>query len=654
MYSNEKVPYGAEKSSDSQMNAQNLLKQIENFELKIMVDIILVGFDQDNDYKISTPMLQTYFDRFTQAFRKEQELVHFKTEDPEKMIDHTSIRRKVLYRAAKTVPSLGDKLNTAISTAKESSEADTESKEKGKVATVPIKVVDDLIRTDFQKLGVSYSLYIIRSGVSGDYRYVTGETSGEDDNKEECEFGGAVGERRYAWVDLDAGPLDYGPSRRGHGGVSPQTLLRPRELVEESKQAASMGLQPADRDVMAPLYPEIVALSHRTVQQLIAPSLVKPPSTAEKIVLDLFHICASKTSLTCPGLQEDFETAGQTLQAQLESMQLIGQNIQINIHFAHIVDDPLLASGLSSALEVVDDAYILDSAELHSWLSKIYEAHGPHGYEGGVGSDSSVLKFPAFVIELDTEESVLLDGLVPSKSFEDLVVAVYTQAEDSPSGLFCQGQNPAPYRSGYLFQYLLSSILESVWGVLPRHTTFNPLDHRLDTDYLWATGSGLHSPLSSSEKYVFPEHDAPRQGMLLLKFEEILSTLQNFLTKAAEISPRSLATLGPKEMLLLEKQWQIAWSGLEKASTYFSLHNFNYAWQLIDSSEAAVADFQQIYTQYLQSSWQFSLDDGTSGISSKPSQSTVQIPTYKLVLSTGLCTLGMYIWLITAIKYFSK
>jgi len=107
---------------------------------------------------------------------------------------------------------------------------------------VPYDAVDDIISREQQQV-LSYGVYLINTPVlSGGQPYVyTSKASNSQQElpRPECGTSLWVGEERYLWVDLSAGPTGYGPISEGEGLVTSSAIPR----VDNFKTATAFNMK---------------------------------------------------------------------------------------------------------------------------------------------------------------------------------------------------------------------------------------------------------------------------------------------------------------------------------------------------------------------------------------------------------------------------
>ncbi|CAM9774516.1 unnamed protein product, partial [Discosporangium mesarthrocarpum] len=233
------------------------------------------------------------------------------------------------------------------------------------------------------------------------------------------------------------------------------------------------------------------------------------------------------------------------------------------------------------------------------------------------GSDRVV---PLFVISLEAETPLLLDHSMHSTALPDMVVSVTTRAGPGPSTFACGGHpvidcpGAGPWGSagtggaiGSLARATVASLLQLVWGVQPRPVSWDPGiagggrggdgAWTLGTDYLWAAGASMSTPLSSHSSPSFPERDSYPRSQLLRRVGAALNLARSILLEVAATEPDLSVALGPGDYYRAAHSWHQLQSDLGQCLSSLALHNFARARGLAGGLEVAVEELQGALTQ---------------------------------------------------------
>ncbi|CAM9413941.1 unnamed protein product, partial [Laminaria digitata] len=479
-----------------------------------------------------------------------------------------------------------------------------------------------------------------------------------------CGYVGWVGEhQRYAWLDLGAYVSSgWGPRKRAFGAVSPSTL--------PSLSAAGRGRGNAW------LSSELAGLAYRTASQLIVPPflftpaglsredfspLPSPPVAArwsdyqsdrtgpddrsrDEVVVHLFLVCDVDP---CPARRVRAWAGLDELLREPESGgdrrggDRLMPRVTVELEQVVLWEHPHLAAGIQQAVQspkggpssAAPGGVSLAAAELRHWLRLFLagrargrdsgsgrSGRGGGGKSGTHGDGSAERVVPLFVMNLDTEVSVLLDHSARSTAYPDMVVSVTGLDGTAADSMFgCGGQRvmigdgaassgaeerqdsdglsprgddgvrvDGEFDAGFL-RDTVASLAQIIWGAPPRSLSWDPVSDRLSTDFLWATGASLHTPLSSHSSLTFTERDAYPRTHVLRKVDAAVGAARDVLGQAAAAEPRlSLALYGGDHALVVE-HWRGVQESLGKCLDELAVHHHESAERFADVLESHVA-----------------------------------------------------------------
>lgn len=140
------------------------------------------------------------------------------------------------------------------------------------------EVVDNMVRAQLEDPLPAYTIYLLnlKPQKQGKYGYVYGENRGSI-HRTTCLGTLWAGKKRYMWVDLAAGPVEYGPASSGEGYVKGEML----------PLASSYGL--GQENAFAA---DLASLVWSAAQMLLAPS-VRIPVHFEEHLEVLTHLTSS-------------------------------------------------------------------------------------------------------------------------------------------------------------------------------------------------------------------------------------------------------------------------------------------------------------------------------------------------------------------------
>ena len=318
--------------------AERLGALASGFNETTYVDVRLVGFDGDGylELNLADADLQRVLDAAPSW--APQRVVH----PPEGAPHALPVRRRFVYTVSRAAPGLAAKIAAATKGAAEASGG-----------AVPVAAVDDLVRADYVEQRLSHAtLYLLNPAAprklaheseehaqllqaAGHARdgggplptwWVTTKYWYTDDGAGDGAGGGCgvtkwVGrDRRYAWVDLTAGPLAYGAATAGDGIVTEHTMPRVHRF--------RLALQSHAIDAMQELSVELGALALQSARTLLAPPLWYLPRRSYSTIRLLVLQIDQSSPTTRSGVTRLDVGA---IRREVEALALPGQRVELSV-----------------------------------------------------------------------------------------------------------------------------------------------------------------------------------------------------------------------------------------------------------------------------------------------------------------------------------
>ncbi|CAM9716905.1 unnamed protein product, partial [Phaeothamnion confervicola] len=254
----------------TQKPAHNLLSRLADdmsdaLRVDVLIDVVLVGFDGDgrSGIKFAAPELLRHLHLLE---RNQGERVTLADQSRGGELTTLVVRQRPVYRVLHAGRGLAAAVAAGV--------ADSLQGEAKHDVAVPVSAVNGILSAEFERHGGPYRFYILHTsaGRGRRYFYTNGLSRPANDTAAPaptsgaatgCGFQGWVGERRYAWLDLSAGPLSWGLRLRGDGVITHRSLPNVDHYVAATETAL--------------LAPALAALVRRTTAQLFAPALVMSP-----------------------------------------------------------------------------------------------------------------------------------------------------------------------------------------------------------------------------------------------------------------------------------------------------------------------------------------------------------------------------------------
>lgn len=386
-----------------------------------------------------------------------------------------------------------------------------------------------------------------------------------------------TGKERYLWVDLSAGPVDYGPALSGDG-VLPRGEFHPL--------AAAHGRPKSDKALLA----DLASLVYSAYQVLLVPSLRIPVPFESSLIIQFIHVYGSGGK-DSKGL--DWKMIERTFMDEVNDGGLLlgDQSLSFKTYDVSFAECPICSFAISRSISSYTSRFLfdnytlivseyLDSKRLHQILSESTEEFRRLA---GFPEEDFGRVLPVYVFDLDYNSLLLLDRYHQSVAFKDMVVAVRTKNTQTVSDYSCNGRHVfTPTRD--LERPLIGSILQSMWGVSPTHLLWSLRHNSTLVDYTWSVGQTPFGPFSESSSLSFVQKDAARRNVLL-------TSLNYSITSAIEVLEAIAAHGGDRKLLKQNRhieflqRWNLFKYKLDKAVSALSHLDFEMAVYFLRSSD---------------------------------------------------------------------
>ena len=367
----------------------------------------------------------------------------------------------------------------------------------------------------------------------------------------------ASASQRFAWLDVNAGPLEWGPISAGEGGAMGHALpfvydvaMFPRH--KERFLASVAGW--VSRTVFTLLTPSLSRVrflgASRQVENRKGAMEIKfvfadeyapqdAAKRAETLELHRKLVCGAlasfapasiKTNLTCP-----------------EALYLeVDKNVYLSAALAGA------RRYTTSHLSTSAHAY-LDSKALRHWLKRHlphvdYELLSPHSLP---------------IVLLHTRDFILLDRTHQAVAFDDMVLAVVSSEH---SGMmvtydyYCNSHASQRLRidSGNATRAIVSAALDALWGVAPLHQHYEPEHERVATDFVWSvagTPAGMFSGAVNASAFFVK--DAISRNIVVQAAQVHFTYLRTMILESLEQDLAILKVLSAAEYIELGRRWNL-------------------------------------------------------------------------------------------------
>ncbi|KAH6774501.1 transmembrane protein [Perilla frutescens var. frutescens] len=384
-----------------------------------------------------------------------------------------------------------------------------------------------------------------------------------------------TGKDRYLWIDLGAGPVDYGPALSGDG-VLPKGEFHP--------MAALHGRPKSQKALLA----DLASLVSSAYQVLLVPSLRIPVPFENKLVVEFIHINAGGGSV---GL--DWDSIERTFREEVNDRGLLlgDQSLRFKKYEVNFAECSICSFAITRATTSYTSRYLfdnytlivseyLDSKRLHQ---TILESVEEFRRVGKVPEEDFGRVLPVYVFDLDFNAILLLDRYHQSVAFKDMVIAVRTRSTQTVSDYSCNGHHVFT-QTRELERPLVGSILQSMWGVSPTHLVWSPRHNSSLMDYTWSVGQTPFGPFSEIPSLSFVQKDAARRNVLL-------TSLNYSITSGVDVLGSIVAHGGERKLLghnrrtEFYQRWNLFRYKLEKSISALSHFDYEMALYYLKSSD---------------------------------------------------------------------
>ncbi|XP_010528320.1 PREDICTED: uncharacterized protein LOC104805448 [Tarenaya hassleriana] len=549
-------------SSSSPLHLPSLLQSLLSLSVSVSLHVRFVG-DSFPSSAAST------FSSFLSAAVSDDNF-HVISPSPDSASNHRlTVSHSLHLDASLSPPSLSSRLDATLKTLI----AGTTSSLRSQLLSVPYGPIDEIVRHEYEKEkhgdGGVY-IYLISLGSQSKpyaYSYTDGDSS---PGFTKCSGSIWTGKERYLWIDLSAGPVDYGPALSGDG-VLPRGEFHPL--------AAFHGRPKSQKALLA----DLASLVYNAYQVLIVPSLRIPVYFEDSLVVQFVHIYGTEHK-DPSGL--DWEFVKRTFMDEVNNGGLLlgEQKLSFKSYSVNYRECPLCSFAVSRATNSYTSRFLfdnytlivneyLDSKHMHRTLSESAEelkrVAGIHEEEGF----ARVL--PVYVFDLDINMPLLIDRYHQSVAFRDMVIAVRTRGMQTVSDYTCNGRHVFVHTRD-LERPLVGSILQSMWGVSPTHLTWSPRHNSTLVDYTWSVGQTPFGPFSDVSSLSFVQKDAAKRNILLTSLNATISS-------AIDILDSVMAHGGDRNLLRQNRntefiqRWSLFKYKLEKTVSALSHFDFEMA-----------------------------------------------------------------------------
>ncbi|XP_078177122.1 uncharacterized protein LOC144571647 [Carex rostrata] len=460
------------------------------------------------------------------------------------------------------------------------------------LSSVPYSIIDSIIESDFQSedsASSSPSFYIYLLNLGSQSRQYAYSFDGSESSPAFSKCFGTVwaGKERYIWIDLSAGPVNYGPALSGEG-LLPKGEFHPLATLH--------GRPKSERSLISDLA-SLVLSAYKT---MLVPSLRIPVYYEDKLQIRFVHIYGSDQRDPV-GL--DWEVIERTIKDG--NLAYNYQKLEFRRYSIKYTECPICSFAVARSTNSFTSRFLfenytlivseyLDSKRLRQILSDSSEEMNRLA---GIGEEEYSRVIPVFVFDLNWDKLLMLDRYHQAVSFKDMVVAVRTKSSQTVSDYSCNGRHVIT-QTRNLDRPLVGAILQSMWGVSPTHLSWSPEHNDTLVDYTWSVGHTPFGPFSETLTLSFAQRDAAKRNVLL-------STLNYTIASAIDVL-EAMAMHGGEKILHRKKRyvefgqrWNLFRFKLEKMVSAMSRLDYEKAMYYLKSTDH---DLYMIHTLVYQAS----------------------------------------------------
>ncbi|KAL6520354.1 hypothetical protein OROMI_032534 [Orobanche minor] len=535
-----------------------------SFDLPIPITVHLVGPTfSSSDHSLLSSFISSAVS---------SDLFHVITPSPA-AAHHISVSHSLHLSASLSPPSLSTSLSSALTSHLTSSPSPLRSP----LSAVPYSVIDQIVRQDFEKEKPinSFHIYIIHLGSQPKpyaYSYTHGDSS---PGVTKCLGSIWTGQDRYLWIDLGAGPVDYGPALSGDG-VLPKGEFHPF--------AALHGRPKSQKALLS----DLASLVWSAYQVLLVPSLRIPVPFSNKLVVEFIHIHGDGGSfgLDWKSIERNFMDEVNDRGLLLGDQSLNFKKYEVKLTECSICSFAITRATTSYTSRYLFDNYTLivseylDSKRLHQ---TILESVDEFRRIGKLPEEEFGRVLPVYVFDLDINGILLLDRYHQSVAFKDMVIAVRTKSTQTVSDYSCNSHHVFT-QTRELERPLVGSILQSMWGVSPTHLVWSPLHNNSLVDYTWSVGQTPFGPFSEISSLSFVQKDAAKRNVILTSLNYSITSMIEVLDSIGVHGGDRKLLKGSRRSEFLQR-WNLFRYKLEKSISAMSHFDYEMALYYLRSSD---------------------------------------------------------------------
>lgn len=430
--------------------------------------------------------------------------------------------------------------------------------------------MDDLISQAYDDLQISSpAIFIINAG-----RFASGYVW----DAGECGTPHYAGHaKRYVWLDVNAGPVEWGPLSSGEGTAGRHVLPFVFDPADFRDNNARTGFLSSLAGYVA-----------RATTSLLNPTLSRFVSIQRKAKFIL--IAESDESLNV--LRAHYKEVCQQLQAELAGSDLrqlherqTGSN-SICVAPTEILTRscPHCVAAIQAAVKFHTSPHLgeshayLDAPELHHALQRLLPHFAYLSHE-----EIPMVLFHGSAVLPGHNRHILFDRAHQAVAFDKMVLGMVSAGPMVSHDFYCDSQSNVHrmMNPGNATRALITAAMDVLWAVSPTHVRFDEHHNRTTTDYMWSvfkTSAGLFSHDVESS---FFTRDEIGRNAVAVAVSSHYDLLVHLLEAQREALARMPQLVGTHDLQTLRRRWAVWRWKRKSAETELSLYSYHGALAII-------------------------------------------------------------------------
>ncbi|KAK8789910.1 hypothetical protein WA158_006690 [Blastocystis sp. Blastoise] len=575
-------------SIDRGLSVDDMIKKLDSYKIKYFIDIRLVGMNKNGmgNIQIDSDRLLKFFQKFSEI--DDEVVVLDKDEEESKL----KINEKYQFEISHVPNSVSQQINKIIN---EHLNENTN--------IIPTKLIHSILDSDYRDNQFSYTIYILNTDI------YTNQTYSYSPSLISCPTSLGISnshDYKYFFYDLSAEYHQVNPSyiqeneQEGHSlpKIYSNNHGNQHEFIEEKllSDLSIFCMKIIKYMVTPPLshLPNSIYIPHKANSH--GYSYDDPRNhmrTVYVYIITLYEEEEEEKNKKSNHYEEQKEQEiKDTIKQSLQSLMLPYQTLQLQYLSIPLFKCPLCLQSFSHAKkyyypsnEMNEESgasneneekpeFTIDSVVLHHYINKYKDTiMNTLNITTSLFQEEDII-LPVFIYKLNTLQTLLIDEIHQSRSFDDMVLVIQTKAKQHRIPFQCMKNSLYIYPSNPL-PSILGTLFTSLFGILPSHISYNSILHEYSRDYTFVSIPDALSNLYPSLTTNFKHTNQVMRGYIYkyihMSREDIYQTLYHFKQYNVPIK----ALLDTKLYRTFIIRWNILMYIYDDISSSFSLQNYN-------------------------------------------------------------------------------